>query len=205
MRSSVHVAIRSLSIGLVLAAAACAGNPKPKTFGTAPALTPTVEILGNDRLPLHLRVEMPESAHLAAFYVVPGEGTQLLFPADSAGSKRLPPGIQEISTRFAARALNDTSRLLRRPGRTPPPVDAQGIPQGGSPGERRANGIMEDGYVLVYVSQDSLDYKTLNERVIGVTIPGYSDEAFNTVTKLVRGAAIGGQAPWTAIAVPFHR
>lgn len=191
-------------LALALATAACAGNPKPRTFGTASTLTPTVEVLGNDRLPLHLRVEMPQSAHMAAFYVVPGEGTQLLFPADSSGSKRLPAGVQELSTRFAARALNDSSRLLRRPGRAPAPTDAQGIPQGGLPGERRANGIQEEGYILVYVSQDSLDYNTLNSRLIGVTIPGYSNEAFNTVMKLVRTAA-SGSAPWTAIAVPFNR
>ena len=152
-------------LSLALVGAACAGNPKPKTFGTAPSLTPTVEILGNDRLPLHLRVEMPQAAHVAAFYVVPGEGTQLLFPADSSGSKRLPAGIQELTTRFANRALNDSSRLLRRPGRAPAPVDAQGIPQGGEPGQRRAVGMNEAGYVLVYVSQDSLSYKTLNDRV----------------------------------------
>jgi hypothetical protein len=196
---------RTLALLTLALVGACAGNPKPRTFGTAANLTPTVEILGNDRLPLHLRVEMPEQAHVAAFYVVPGEGTQMLFPADSTGSKRLPAGIQELATRFANRALNDSSRLLRRPGRMPSPVDAQGIPQGGAPGDRRANGIQEAGYVLVYVSQDSLDYKELNERVVGVTIPGYSTEAFNTVTKLVRGAAIGGKSPWTAIAVPFNR
>jgi hypothetical protein len=195
---------RSTTLALAVLLAACAGNPKPKTFGTAGNLTPTVEILGNDRLPLHLRVEMPQAAHVAAFYVVPGEPTQMLFPADSSGSKRLPSGLQEISTRFANRALNDSSRLLRRPGRAPSPIDAQGIPQGGVPGDRRANGVMEAGYVLVYVSQDSLDYKTLNDRVIGVTIPGYSDEAFSTVTKLVRGAS-SGTSPWTAIAVPFNR
>src|SRR5689334_4981217 len=194
----------ALSLTASLALVACAGNPKPKTFGTASNLTPTVEVLGNDRLPLHLRVEMPQSAHVAAFYVVPGEGTQLLFPADSSGSKRLPAGTQEIATRFANRALNDTSRLLRRPGRAPAPVDVQGVPQGGAPGDRRANGVNETGYVLVYVSQDSLSYKTLNDRVIGVTIPGYSDEAFNTVTKLVR-AASSGTSPWTANAVPFNR
>jgi hypothetical protein len=194
----------ALTLTAALALAACAGNPKPKTFGTASDLTPTVEVLGNDRLPLHLRVEMPQAAHVAAFYVVPGEGTQLLFPADSTGSKRLAAGVQEIATRFANRALNDSSRLLRRAGRAPSPTDAQGIPQGGVPGDRRANGFNETGYVLVYVSQDSLSYKALNDRVIGVTIPGYSDEAFNTVTKLVRGAS-SGSAPWAAIAVPFNR
>jgi hypothetical protein len=194
----------AIPLTLALTLVGCAGNPKPKTFGPASNMTPTVEILGNDRLPLHLRVELPEAAQVAAFYVVPGEGTQQLYPADSTGSKRLPAGVQEIATRFANRALNDTSRLLRRPGRAPAPVDAQGIPQGGVPGDRRANGFNEAGYVLVYVSQDSLSFKTLNERVIGVTIPGYSDEAFNTVTKLVRGASTGN-APWAAIAVPFNR
>jgi hypothetical protein len=195
---------RALLLTLAAGVAACAGNPKPKTFGPAATLTPNVEILGNDRLPLHLRIDMPQSAQVAAFYVVPGEGTQMLYPADSSGSKRLPAGIQELATRFASRALNDSSRLLRRPTRAPAPVDAQGVPQGGIPGERRANGFNEMGYVYVYVSQDSLDYKTLNVRVIGVTVPGYSDEAFSTVTKLVRGASTGN-SPWTAIAVPFNR
>jgi hypothetical protein len=183
----------------------CAGNPKPKTFGNAPDLTPNVEILGNDRLPLHLRVELPQPAQVAAFYVIPGEGTQMLFPADSTGSKPLPAGVQELSTWFATRALNDSSRLLRRPQRTPPPVDATGIPQGGSSSDdRRANGIQEAGFVLVYAGHDSLSFKELNDRVIGVSIPGYSDEAFNTVTKLLRSAATG-RGPWTAIAVPFRR
>lgn len=198
--------IRIITLAAVAAAlAGCAGNPRPKTFGTAAELTPTVEILGNDRLPLHLRIEMPHAAQVAAFYVVPGEGTQLLYPADSSGSKTLPAGVQEISTAFAARALNDSSRLLRRPQRAAPPVDATGIPQGGSSvNESRANGIQEAGFVLVYVSRDSLEYKTLNERVIGVSLPGYQDEAFNTITKLLRNAATG-TGPWTAIAVPFRR
>jgi hypothetical protein len=183
----------------------CAGNPKPKTFGNAPDLTPGVEILGNDRLPLHLRVDLPQAAHVAAFYVIPGESTQLLYPADSSGSKPLPAGVQEISTWFANRALNDSSRLLRRPQRAAPPVDATGIPQGGSSSsDRRANGIQEAGFVLVYVAKDGLTYKTLNDKVIGVSLPGYQDEAFSTVTKLVRSAS-SGPGPWTAIAVPFKR
>ncbi len=190
-------------LAVLAGAAACAGNPKPKTFGDAPDLTPVVEILGNDRLPLHLRVDLPQAAQVAAFYVIPGEGTQQLFPADSTGSKPLPAGVQEISTWFANRALNDSSRLLRRPQRAPPPVDAQGIPQGGAPGDQRANGIQEAGYVLVYVSKDSLSYKTLNDRVIGVSLPGYFDEAFSTITKLLRQATTGA-GKWTAIAVPFR-
>ena len=160
--------------------------------------TSTEKDLGTRPSTFAARVEAAwADAWEANVVVVPGEGTQLLFPADSTGSKRLPAGVPEISTRFASRALNDSSSLLRRPGRAPSPVDAQGIPQGGAPGDRRANGFNEAGYVLVYVSEDSLSYKTLNDRVIGVTIPGYSDEAFNTVTKLVRGAS-SGSAPWAA-------
>jgi hypothetical protein len=190
--------IGTLSVG-------CAGNPKPKTFGNAPDLTPNVEILGNDRVPLHLRVELPKAAQIAAFYVIPGQGTQMLYPADSTGSKALPAGVQELSTWFATRALNDSSRLLRRVGRMPPPVDPTNAqPVNVSPNERRANELQEAGFVLVYAGQDSLSFKQLNERVIGVSIPGYSDEAFNTITKLLR-RAMTGSGPWTAIAVPFRR
>jgi hypothetical protein len=197
---TVHVT-RIVTAGLLGAIIiACAGNPKPRTFGTASTLTPTVEILGNDRVPLHLRLDLPESAHIAAFYVLPGAGTQMLFPADSTGSKRLPAGSQEITTAMANRALNDSSRLLRRPQRVIQPGDA------GVTGQdiQRGGGLQEAGFVVVYASQDSLDYKTLAERVIGVSLPGYQDEAFNTVNKLVRSAA-RGSGPWTAIAVPFHR
>ena len=60
----------------------------------------------------------------------------------------------------------------------------------------------EMAYVLVYAGKDSLNSKTLGDRVIGVSIPGYTDEALNAVTKLIRGASTGG-GPWSAIAVPF--
>ena len=86
-----HVS-RSIATGLVLiGAAACAGNPKPKTFGTAPALTPTVEVLGNDRLPLHLRVEMPESAHVAAFSVAVNVPVQVMPPSTELSADSVPP------------------------------------------------------------------------------------------------------------------
>jgi hypothetical protein len=198
----VHVT-RFATIGcLGILSAACAGNPKPKTFGNAPDLTPMVEIVGNDRLPLHLRLDLPQSAHIAAFYVIPGQGTQMLYPADSTGSKPLPAGVQEVSTLFAVRPAIDSSRLLRRPQQRATPPGDQGMPQGG--GQRRINGMEDAAFVLVYASKDPLTYQTLNDRVIGVSLPGYENEAFNTVTKLVRTAATG-TGPWTAIAVPFRR
>ena len=184
-----------------MSVAACAGAPKPKTCGTTADLTPAVEIVGTTPLPLRLRIAPPQPSYVAAFYVIPGQRTQQLFPADSSGSKLLSAGAQEIETSFATRTVGDSSRLLRRPGRAQPPSDN---PQGGSSGDRRGGGGMfqEMAYVLVYASKDSLNSKTLNDRVIGVSIPGYTDEALNAVTKLIRGASTGG-GPWSAIAVPF--
>ena len=96
----------------------------------------------------------------------------------------------------------DSSRLLRRPGRPQPTGDASGNPQGGSPGNSRGS-FQEQGFVLVYAAKDSLSFKVVNDRVIGVSIPGYADEALNAVTKLIRAASTG-TGPWSAIAVPFR-
>jgi hypothetical protein len=188
------------ALGLI----ACAGNPKPKTFGTAADLTPAVEILGTTPLPLHLRIASPQPAYVAAFFVIPGQRIQKLYPTDSSGSQLLPAGAQDVATAFATRPTIDSSRLLRRPGRVQPPAgDASGNPQGGPPGGGRGGQFQETGYVLVYAGQDSLSYKTLNDRVIGVSTPGYADEALNAVTKLIR-AATTGNGRWSAIALPFR-
>jgi len=173
--------------------AACSATPKPKLFGTAPSMAPSVELAVGERLPMHIKVVQPQSSYLSVFYVVPGEGTQLLYPTDSSGSKLVPAGEQQLTTAFATRPSNDTTRLLRRPSRQP---STQQQPEGRGGGY----GMMQDSFVLVYTSSDSLAYKTLTERVIGVTVPGYNDEAFNTVTKLIRGASTGNGA-WSAIAV----
>jgi hypothetical protein len=182
---------------------ACAGAPKPKVFGTAPSLTPTVAIVGQDRVPMRLSITPARPSYVTAFYVMPGQGTLLLYPTDSSGSKMLPAGAQEIATAFAARSV-DTTRLLRRPGRGQ--QGGVGDPQQG--GERQSRGggsvLGSEAFVLVYASEDSLSYKALNDRVVGVSLPGYTDEAFNTVTKLIRSAASGTGA-WSAVAVPFSR
>lgn len=190
----------------MLSAIACAGAPKPKVFGTAPNLTPSVQILGNDRVPLHLRIDQPQSSYVSAFLVVPGQGTQMLYPADSSGSTLLPAGSQDIATAFATRrAGNDTSRLLRRSPRPQSPDGSAGIPpgSGGDGRDNRGGAGMQESFVLVYTSTDSLAFKSLNDHVIGVSLPGYNDEAFNTVTKLIRTAATGN-GPWSAVAVPFR-
>ena len=182
---------------------ACTSNPKPKTFGTAADLTPAVEIVGTTPLPMHLRIAPPQPEYVAAFYVIPGQRIQMIFPADTVGSQLLSPGVQEVATAFATRPTVDSSRLLRRPGRLQPPFDASANPQGGSSRDARSSQFQETGFVLVYAAKDSLSYKTLNDRVIGVSTPGYTDEALNAVTKLIR-AATTGSGPWSAIAVPFR-
>jgi len=199
------VSVSRIAIVGVLGIGACAGAPKPKIFGPAANLAPTVEIVGTTPLPLHLRIEPRQAGYVSAFYVIPGQRTQMLFPVDSSGSKMMPAGAQEVATSFATRPVLDTSRLLRRPTRAQPPPDASGIPQGGSSGGNnpRTSALQETGFVLVYVSTDSLSFKTLNDRVIGVSLPGYADEAFNAVMKLIRAASTGG-GQWSAVAVPFR-
>ncbi len=186
-----------------LGVVACAGNPKPKIFGTATDLAPTVEIVGTTPLPLHLRIVPAQPEYVAAFYVIPGQRIQKLFPADTTGSQLLSPGPQEVATSFAIRPTVDSSRLLRRPGRVQPPVDASGNPPSATSRDPRSSQFQEMGYVLVYAGKDSLSYQTLNDRVVGVSVPGYADEALNAVTKLIH-AATTGSGPWSAIAVPFR-
>lgn len=174
---------------------ACAGTPKPKVFGPAPSMAPSVELANGERLPMHIKVVQPQSSYLSVFYVVPGEGTQLLYPTDSSGSKLVPAGEQQLTTAFATKPTNDTTRLLRRPARqTDRSQQQQNEGRGGG------YGMMQESFILVYAANDSLAYKTLAERVIGVTVPGYNDEAFNTVTKLIRTASTGNGS-WSAIAV----
>jgi hypothetical protein len=198
----VHV-IRYLTAATVGALGlGCSSNPQPKTFGTA-TLTPTVEIVGNDRLPTHLRINLPQSAQVAAFYVAPGAPTLLLYPADSAGSKRLPGGTQDITTAMANRELVDTTRLLRHPPRGNPQPDVLGNQGADVPPSRGGPGQQIQGFVVVYALSDSLDGQLVANRVVGVSLPGYQDEAFNTINKLVR-AASRGTGPWAAVAVPFR-
>jgi hypothetical protein len=188
-------AIRVVGFATLLAAVACSGTPKPKVFGT-PALAPTVEVAAGERTPMHIKLTQPQSSYVSVFFVVPGEGTQLLYPTDSTGSKLLPAGEQELTTVFAEKPTVDTTRLLRRPGR---PQQPQGDMDRGGGG--RSGYSMQDSFILVYTATDSLAYKAIVDKVVGVTVPGYNDEAFNTVTKLIRSASTGN-GRWSAVALP---
>jgi hypothetical protein len=56
--------------------------------------------------------------------------------------------------------------------------------------------------VLVFASKQPLSFDTLEDKIVGVSIPIGETEAFTTVTMLLRGAAKPA-GPWAAIAVPF--
>ena len=78
--------IASLTLlGLGVTALACAGNPKPRLYGVAPSLAAQVEVPNDGRLPTQVTVDMPQQAHMAMFFVVPG-GETTVFVYERVGS-----------------------------------------------------------------------------------------------------------------------
>jgi hypothetical protein len=182
--------------------AACTSN-RPKTFGDDNALTPRVAAQKGERIPQHLTVQLNKPANVAVFLVVPGRGSQLLFPPDSTSSGYMEAGAHLVTTAANRNALSDTSRLIRVPNQLP------GTRQ--QPGRGR-NGITRDslgvlsmnahGYLLIYASQAPLPFNILSTRVAGLSIPIEDDDALNTVTKLIRQRT-NTTGPWAAYATDF--
>jgi hypothetical protein len=54
----------------------------------------------------------------------------------------------------------------------------------------------------VFASQEGLNFKALDTKVGGVSIPIDDAEALNTVTKLIR-ATLTGSSPWAAYSTEF--
>lgn len=191
--------------GTVTAAmmAACMAT-KPHTYGAYTDFAPKVAPQQGERIPQHLTVQVNRPANVAVFFVVPGRGSQLLFPADSAQTGFLQSGPHLVETSLARQALSDTSRLLRRPN------TQAGGQRGGQQGARgRGNfdpngqiGGNTRGYLLVYASQEPLPYNVLSTRVNGISIPIDDDDALNTVTKLIRETT-HTTGTWAAYAAEF--
>ena len=189
-----------LAGGGVLAGCASA---KPHVFGEFNDLAPRVAPVQGERIPQHLTVQLGRPANVAVFYVVPGRGSTLLFPQDSAAGQYVEAGSHLVQTAQAGLALNDTSRLMRIPG-------GGARPQGGRTQNRGGFGrdtlpmpmFNQRGYLLVFASQQPLTYKTLTTRVAGISIPIDDDDALNTVIKLIRETTqING--PWAAFASDY--
>jgi hypothetical protein len=191
---------------LLLAILGACVSSGPHTFGQYNELAPKVAPQQGDRVPRHLTVQLARPANVAVFLVVPGRGSELLFPADSTQSQYMEGGSHLVETSRAHAAVTDSSRLIRRPTPAPAPTSQQ-PPQRG----RNNRGIGDSlpmlgpnqhGYLLIYASQEPLPYQTLKTRVSGLSIPIEDDDALNTVTKLIRGTT-KTTGPWAAFASEF--
>lgn len=179
--------------------AGCAAT-KPHTFGAYADLAPKVAPQQGEKSPQHLTVQLNRPANVAVFLVVPGRGSELLFPADSTQTGFLQQGPHLVETSFARRALSDSSRLLRHEPGAPP---GQGQPgRGRNGGFDRPASLNAHGYLLVYASQEPLPYNVLATRVNGISIPIDDEDALNTVTKLIRETT-HTTGVWAAYATDF--
>jgi len=179
----------------------------PHIFGQYSDLAPKVAPQQGDRVPRHLTVQLARPANVAVFLVVPGRGSELLFPADSMQSQYMEGGSHLVETSKARNAASDSARLIRRPTPAPSPTSQQPPPRGGR-GNRGIGdslptlGLNPHGYLLIFASQEPLAYQTLRTRVSGLSIPIEDDDALNTVTKLIRGTT-KTNGPWAAFASEF--
>lgn len=188
---------------------ACASSA-PLTFGSYNDLAPKVDATKGERRPQHLTVSLNRPANVAVFLVTPGRGSLLLFPADSNQSGFIDGGSHPIETSLTRLALSDSSRLIRRPGDTQPPMPQRPPMQGGRNGRggfgRDSIGLAgaARGYLLVYASQDPLPYNILATRVNGISVPIEDQDALNTVAKLIRETT-HTSGPWAAYATEFPK
>jgi hypothetical protein len=189
--------IRIVALAVILAG--CVSG-KPLTFGEYSGLAPRVAPQKGERIPQHLTVELGRPANVAVFLVVPGRGSQLLFPADSTQTEFIEAGTHLVTTSAGRNALSDTSRLIRLPNQmTRQPGRGGRISRDTTTGQL---GVIGRGYLLMYASQEPLPYSILSTKVSGLSIPIDDGDALNTVTKLIRSTThtIG---PWAAYATDF--
>jgi hypothetical protein len=179
----------------VLAAtlSACAAS-QPHTYGAYPELSPVVTPQPGERTPRHLTLQLARPANVAVFMVVPGRGSQLLFPVDSTQNGHVDAGTHVIETSLARLPL-DTSRAERRP----PPGNRS---MGGRGIRDTSLAMATSGYLLVYASEQPLPYNILATKVSGISIPIEDDDALNTVTKLIRETT-RTTGTWAAYATDF--
>jgi hypothetical protein len=192
---------------LAIAALAACASVGAKQFGQYASISPRVAGAANERVPLHVTVDLGQSANVAVFYVIPGRGATLLFPSDSTMSGFLEAGSHPLTTALTKELMSgDSSRLVRLPTNTRTPTSSRG--RSGFPNDTSRLGadrfsLAVRGMLLVYASQEPLSYAALKTKVIGISIPMEDTEALNTVTKLIHATTKGGQ-PWAAYSTEFN-
>lgn len=194
-----------IPVGIAVAGAGACMHSAPHVYGDYVALAPKVAVAQGERAPRHLTIQLAKPANVAVFLVVPGRASTLLFPEDSVQSQFVDAGSHLVETTIAKNALSDTSRLARVPSGQPPVRAGQGR-------TNRNTGLARDslptfvlnqhGYLLIYASQQPLNYSVLSTRVAGISVPIDDDDALNTVAKLIRSATqTNGQ--WAASATDY--
>ena len=181
----------------------------PHVYGQYTDMAPKVAPTAGERTPRHLTVQLSQPANVAVFLVVPGRGSTLLFPQDSSQSQYVQAGSHLVETVAAKNALSDTSHLTRLPASAQVPPDRRGQ-QGRSGNRQSAFGrdstssfaFNQRGYLLIYASQQPLNYALLSTRVAGISIPIDDDDALNTVWKLIRSVT-QTTGPWAASAFDY--
>ena len=194
---------------LLVIAAACV-HSAPHVYGQYTDLAPKVAPTAGERTPRHLTVQLAKPANVAVFLVVPGRGSTLLFPQDSLQSQYVEAGSHLVETAAAKAALNDTSHLTRLPPGSQPPQGQRGQGRNGNRQSAFSRdsamglgvGFNQRGYLLIYASQQPLNYSLLTSRVAGISIPIDDDDALNTVWKLIRSVT-QTSGPWAASAADF--
>ena len=184
-----------------IALAACASGGETGRLGDYAVHSPTLATIKGETRPTHLDVNLTSPGYVAVLFVIPGRGASLIYPGDSATVNRLPAGTQAITTTFSDRSkLIDTTFFRGLPQRDSSrnrqrPTDEER--------QRRTNRsfdpstIEREGYLLMIVTGDALNYATVARRIDGVTIPAEDEEALNTVAKLVVGTTARNR-PWSA-------
>ena len=194
------VRVRRIVLVAVVGGLAACATGGPRVFGATAELAPKVAPQQGERIPQHLTVQLGRPANVAVFLVMPGRGSQLLFPADSAASGFVDAGSHLVETSYRRAALSDSGRLIRQPagGRA---QNTQGRGRAGRD-SFPTFGFNQRGYLLIYASQEPLPYNILANRVSGISIPIEDDDALNTVTKLIRSET-RTTGPWAAFATEY--
>jgi hypothetical protein len=215
---------RLIALSLLPLAAACAAGPVTKQLGEYTVLTPSFTTPQAERTPTHATVSLSAPAYVAMLFVVPGRGSVIVYPTDSAINNRLETGQHDVLLSFPSQPMTRDSALAalqrqqgRRPGNAPP---AQPRPQPTAPpviDTTRRDSTRIDvapsrvsvtepnpssspvGYLVVVASPAAMPYPLLKRRIEGVTIPIEDTEALSTVMKLVKsvlpdGAQLAGYA-----------
>jgi hypothetical protein len=192
------------SVALIIALTACASTG-PLQFGDSQAIAPRIDPVAKEGVPLHVQVGLARPENVTVFFVVPGRGATLLYPTGPESPTRLTAGAHILPTVLADRTSRGTGASVQ------PNTSGAALPMPNA--GRRANAatvlsadsagrLNSEGFLLLYATDDSLDYDALVNRVTGISIPIEDDAAVSTVTKLIKGTT-SGLGKWAAYSTEF--